>query len=240
MALTERESSASTAPIVFLGKQPGSCWVLVAGWMPTASTPLTDAGGTTVAQSLTKNLIYGVVGGLIVVTGVFYNRDLPLKWFGQRIADNAWADLRRIFALHLAVLHFVMWSTGWQLFEGRLPQIWALTVVISIVVAEVVYRLGPAPRQLQHLRPRGHPGPGVPAPPQQRHQGHRQRHQHQVVRPPVVASRGRPRCHRVVDGSDQAQRARDERDCVGDTGAGQPPRGRCDHESDGDAGPPRR
>ena len=139
-----------------------------------ASTPLagpTMLAAPTLAQSLTKNLMYGAVGGLIVVTGVFTRRDSSYsRWFGHGIARRLGWISYGIFALHLAVLHFVMWSTGWQLFEGRLPQIWVLTVVISIVVAEVVYRLVERPAlSLKNLRPpwaprSGRPGSTAPTP----------------------------------------------------------------------------
>ncbi len=158
------EQPRLTAPVVFLGRQPGSCWVMVAGLLLMASTPLagpTMLAAPTLAQGLTKNLIYGAVGGLIVVTGVFNATDSSYsRWLGHGVARRLGWISYGIFALHLAVLHFVMWSTGWQLFEGRLPQIWIMTVVISVVVAEVVYRVVERPAlNLKNLRfprlPRG-------------------------------------------------------------------------------------
>jgi peptidoglycan/LPS O-acetylase OafA/YrhL len=156
-----------TAPIVFLGRQPGSCWVLVAGLMLMVSTPLagpTMLAAPTLAQALTKNVVYGMIGGLIVVTGVFTNPGSSYsRWFGHGIARRLGWISYGIFALHLAVLHFVMWSTGWQLFEGRLPQIWILTVVISVIVAEVVYRVVERPAlSLKNLRPPWSPRPERP------------------------------------------------------------------------------
>ena len=164
------ERTRLTASLVFLGRQPGSCWVMVAGLLLMASTPLagpTMLAAPTLAQSLTKNLIYGAVGGLIVVTGVFNAAGSSYsRWFGHGVARRLGWISYGIFALHLAVLHFVMWSTGWQLFDGRLPQIWILTVVISVVVAEVVYRVVERPAlNLKNLRFPWSPRAGRPGSP---------------------------------------------------------------------------
>ena len=118
-----------------LARQPGSCWAMVAGLLLVAATPLagpTMLAAPTPAQSLTKHLLYAAVGFLIVLTGVFndprsrYTRCVGHPW-GRRLGWISYG----IFCLHLPVLHFVMWATGWTLFAGRGPQIWLLTVVLS-------------------------------------------------------------------------------------------------------------
>jgi peptidoglycan/LPS O-acetylase OafA/YrhL len=137
--------SRSGHRLVALGRQPGSCWALAAGLALVAATPLAGPSmlaAPTPVESLTKNLLYAAIGLLLVMTGVFAERDSGYA----RVMSHPWG--RRlgwisygVFCLHLPVLHLVMWSTGWDLFVGRGPAIWALTVVLSVVAAELGYRL---------------------------------------------------------------------------------------------------
>ncbi|MDP3890668.1 acyltransferase, partial [Nocardioides sp.] len=153
-----RGSPPWTRGLVTLARQPGSCWILVVGLMLVTATPL--AGPTllippTAGESLLKNLVYGLVGLLVVMTGVFaipgglYERSMG-HGSGRRLGWISYG----IFCLHLPLLHFVMWSTGWTLFEGRGFQIWALVLVLSIVAAELTYRLVERPAlRLKRLVP---------------------------------------------------------------------------------------
>jgi len=146
-----------SAPFVFLGRQPGSCWVLVAGLLLVSATPLagpTMLAAPTSAQSLTKHFLYAAIGGLVVLTGVFAVAGTSYsKVFGHGVLRRLGWISYGIFALHLCVLHFVMWATGWELFVGRGFAIWLIALVISIVVAEVVYRVLERPAlRLKNLR----------------------------------------------------------------------------------------
>ena len=138
-------AAALCRPFVALARQPGSCWALVVGLVLIAATPLggpTMLAAPTTAESLTKHLLYAAVGFLIVLTGVFavpgsgYSRVLghPLP---RRLGWISYG----IFCLHLPVLHLVMWSTGWDLFAGRGFAIFLLTLAITLVAAELSYRL---------------------------------------------------------------------------------------------------
>ena len=149
-----------TSPLVALARQPGSCWVAVLGLMMIAATPLVGPSmlaAPTPAQSLTKNLVYGLVGGLIVLTGVFAARDSGYsRAFGHLGARRLGWISYGVFCLHLPILHLVMWTTGWPLFEGRGLAIWSLTVVASLAAAEVAYRLVERPAlRLKRLTRRG-------------------------------------------------------------------------------------
>jgi len=143
--------------LVSLARQPGSCWVIVAGLALVSATPLAGPSmlaAPTPAQSLTKSLLYAGIGFLIVLTGVHndpqsrYTTLFSHPW-GRRMGWISYG----IFCLHLPVLHFVMWATGWKLFAGHGLQIWLLTVVLSIVVADVAYRVIERPAlRLKRLR----------------------------------------------------------------------------------------
>ena len=149
-------------PFVTLARQPGSCWVAAAGLLLVAATPLAGPSmlaAPTPAQSLTKNVLYAGVGFLIVLTGVFADPQgrygaLASRTWGRRLGWISYG----IFCLHLPALHLVMWTTGWPLFQGRGFAIWLLALLVSLVAAELVYRLveRPALRLKRLGRPRGH------------------------------------------------------------------------------------
>lgn len=131
-------------PLVDLGRMPGVCWALIGGLMLVAATPL--AGPVmfqvgTHGQLLTKNVVYAAIGGLMVLTGMFADRTgayartmsaRPLRHLG-RISYG-------IFCIHLFVLSGIYAFTKHTIFGGDTLEIWLLTLVLSIVAAEVLYR----------------------------------------------------------------------------------------------------
>lgn len=141
-----------TAPIVSAARQPGCVWAVVVGLVLVVATPLAGPSmlsAPTPTESLTKNVCYALVGGLLVLTGVFAE---PFHSYTRLLSSPSPRHLGFIsygvFCLHLPILHFVMWSTGWPLFQGRLFLIWALSLGLSLLAAEASYRFveGPAMR----------------------------------------------------------------------------------------------
>jgi peptidoglycan/LPS O-acetylase OafA/YrhL len=134
-----------------VGSMPGACWVAVAGLMLAAATPI--AGPTqlfvaTPAESVTKHLLYAAIGGLIVLTGVFAVPGSPYAAvMGHPVLRHLGHISYSIFCLHLPVLYFVFEWGGYELFRGQSLEIWAVTVVVSLVVAELAYRLVERPPQ---------------------------------------------------------------------------------------------
>lgn len=154
LALTEVLVRRGTWPrltrsVVHLSRQPGSCWVMIAGLLLVAATPL--AGPSMLAapspgQLLTKNLLYGAIGTLVVLTGVFADpAGRYHRWFGHHLPRHLGFISYGIFCLHLPILHAVMWATGWDRFEGRFPWIWLLTLGVTLIAAELTYRFVEAP-----------------------------------------------------------------------------------------------
>ena len=148
-----------------LARQPGSCWTIVVGLMLISATPLAGPSmlaAPTEVESLTKHFIYACVGLLIVMTGVFndptsrYSRVMGHP-SGRRVGWISYG----IFCLHLPILHFVMWSTGWDLFVGRGVAIWALALGLSLVAAEIGYRV--VERPALRLKRRGNSADPVAA-----------------------------------------------------------------------------
>lgn len=154
-------AAAPTPLLVRLGQLPGTCYVICAALLLCAATPL--AGPTMLAvatgpQQLTKSLLYAAIGALVVLPGVFapaasrYVQFMSLPWL-RHVGLISYG----IFCIHLPVLHFVMWLTHFELFRGHGLQIFALTVVLSLAAAEVLYRLVELPtNQLRNVgRPSG-------------------------------------------------------------------------------------
>lgn len=149
------------------GAMPGVCWTLVAALMLAAATPL--AGPSllfvpTAGESLTKHLLYALVGGLVVVTGVFGR---PEGRYARLMSTPLLRHLGHIsfstFCIHLLVLQFVMAVTGYDLFDGHGLQIWTLTLVLSLLASEILYRLVEKPgMRLKDLRRPGGRSTGQP------------------------------------------------------------------------------
>lgn len=145
-----------------IGSQPGACWVLVLAVMLVAATPL--AGPTllvspTGTEALTKNLLYLLAGTLVVATGVFshpgttYHRVMssaPLRHLGRTSYS--------MFCIHLLILHLVRWMTDYELFTGDMLRIFVLTLALTLVASEVLYRVVELP--FMRLKDRG-PGAAV-------------------------------------------------------------------------------
>ncbi len=139
---------------------PGVCWVVVAGLLLVAATPLAGPSFLFVpspVEALTKHLLYAAIGGLVVVTGIF---TAPGSRYARVMSLPAPRHLGVIsystFCIHLPVLHLVMAVTDFGLFQGHGLEVWALTLTISLVASEALYRLVEKPgMRLGGLRPPG-------------------------------------------------------------------------------------
>lgn len=128
-----------------LAASPGVCWTLVLGLMLVASTSLAGPNllyASTNAESLTKHLLYAAIGGLVVLTGI---RSVPDSRYARLMSARVPRRLGHIsysvFCIHLPILYFVVEVTGFGLFQGHTWEIWGLTVVLTLAVSEVLYRV---------------------------------------------------------------------------------------------------
>lgn len=131
------------AAAVSLARQPGVCWALALGVLLIASTPL--AGPTALvpsseAEAVTKNLLYLVAATLIVVTGVWTTPGRYRSALSHPAARRLGRISYSFFLVHVAVLALVMGVTGFELFQGRMLEIWLLTFALSWAASEVLYR----------------------------------------------------------------------------------------------------
>ena len=135
--------SSVVARVVALGQQPGVCWTLAVGLMLVAATPVAGPSlleAPTVGEALTKNVLYALVGSLLILSGVFAGP-------GAYRTVMAWPALRHlglisysVFCIHLTVLSVVFDATGIDIFTGHGLRIWIFTVLGSMFAAEVLYR----------------------------------------------------------------------------------------------------
>lgn len=154
--------SRTVSTLVALGRQPGACWVAALGLLLLTATPLagpTMLAAPTTGEAVFKQLVYAAIGALLLLPAVFAGPGAFRTLFEARPLRRLGEISYGVFCLHLPLLHLVMWTTGWDLFAGRLAQIWLLTVVASVVAAELGYRLV----ELPALRWRGLLGASPPS-----------------------------------------------------------------------------
>lgn len=151
-----------------LGRQPGVCWTAALALFAIASTPVAGPYTllpATLGEAMTKNLLYAAVAGLLVLSAVFADRPGPLR---TALALPALRHVGHIsygiFCLHLVVLELVVSWRDVELFGGRTGELFVLTVLGTVVLAEVVHRVVEKPvMRLRRPPRRGGPRPVPPA-----------------------------------------------------------------------------
>jgi peptidoglycan/LPS O-acetylase OafA/YrhL len=146
------------ALVASVASMPGVCWTVAGGLMLAASTPVAGPAFLFVAspsEALTKHLLYAVIAGLVVATGVFAS---PEGQYTRVMSTPALRHLGVIsystFCIHLLVMRLVMSVLDYPLFAGNGLQIWALTLVLSLAASEALYRLVERPgMSLSRVRP---------------------------------------------------------------------------------------
>ena len=130
--------------IIELSRQPGVCWTVIAGLFLMAATPL--AGPVmfqvgTHGQIITKQFLYLAVGTLMVMTGIFGATGAYARIMSSRALRHLGHISYGIFCIHLVMLSLVYRFTGYVVFRGDTLQVWAMALVMSIVAAEILYRV---------------------------------------------------------------------------------------------------
>ena len=151
----------TVAALRTLAAQPGVCWLLALGLLLVATTPIAGPlvlEPATDAEALTKNLLYAAVGGLVVLPAVL--RDTPAvpttfdRLLLHPVARHLGHTSYGLFCLHVPLLHLVMALSVWDVFTAPLVPLWLVTLALSLVAAELAYRLVERPTlRLKALRP---------------------------------------------------------------------------------------
>jgi peptidoglycan/LPS O-acetylase OafA/YrhL len=134
-----------------LAASPGVCWSVALGLLLVAGTsvagPMLLVPATEV-EALTKNLLYAAIATVVVLPGIFATPGGRYTSFmSHRFLRHLGHISYGIFLVHMSVLHFVMWWTGYELFEGHFVQIFVLTLALSLIASEVLYRVVEVPCQ---------------------------------------------------------------------------------------------
>lgn len=128
-----------------LGRSPLTCWVAALALFAVASTPVAgpaDLSPAGLGSALTKNLLYAAVAGLLVVPAVFAPASHPMtRLLGLPLLRHLGHLSYGLFCVHLVVLELVARWRGIELFGGRGVELLVLTLAISLLVSEVLYRL---------------------------------------------------------------------------------------------------
>lgn len=128
-----------------MGSQPGACWTTALALFVVACSPVAGPYSLVPAalgEAVTKNLLYAAVAGLVILPAAF---GAP----GSRYVEVLSLPVLRhvghlsygVFCLHLVVLELVADWRGIELFRGRGAELFVVTLVLTLLVSEVVYRL---------------------------------------------------------------------------------------------------
>ncbi len=124
---------------------PWSAWLAAAAVLLVASTPI--AGPVLLeppspAEAVVKNVLYALGAALLVLPAIFA---APSTRFQRALSLPALRHLGFIsyslFCCHLVVLHLVFAWRDYEVFAAPGLEVFALTLAISLVVSEVLYRV---------------------------------------------------------------------------------------------------
>ena len=144
-----------------LARHPGTVWALAAAVFLLSTTPLAgplDLSEPTPAQAALKNLLYAVLGLLVVlptVASVPPATDPPVvAALGSRIGAWLGEISYGVFAYHVIVLELVGRRLSLPHFGGGFWTRWLLTVAVSVAVAAASHYLveRPVMRRVRSLR----------------------------------------------------------------------------------------
>lgn len=138
------------------GAQPGACWAVAAGAFLAAATPV--AGPilplipATASEIVVKTLLYAVIGGAIVLASAFAPASSRyLRVMSHPVGRHLGRTSYSVFCVHVGVLHLLDLTTSWDPFTGPAWVIFAATLGISLVLAELLHRFVEVP--FMRLRP---------------------------------------------------------------------------------------
>jgi peptidoglycan/LPS O-acetylase OafA/YrhL len=96
----------------------------------------------TVGQSVAKTLLYAVIGVLLVAAGVWSPADGAFRRTASaRVLRHLGHVSYSIFCTHLIVLALLQERMDYELFSGRFPLMWVLTLGLTLAVSELTYWL---------------------------------------------------------------------------------------------------
>ncbi len=142
--------------LVALGRQPGVCWALAFSLLVIAATPLSGPmlfETPTPAEALTRQVLYALIGGLLVLTGVFTTRSGYSRVMSDRCLDDWATSPSASSAFTSSCCTSSTGPTPYTKFQGNdLLPVLGLTMPITLPLAELLYRFVERPAmRLRHV-----------------------------------------------------------------------------------------
>lgn len=145
------ESGRASAVLRSIAAAPGCCWVLAACLIAISATPV--AGGATLGQSLTKNLLYLGAAVAIVAPCVLRPELTPsTRWIAAPVPRWIGRISYEVFLVHLVVIDGVMRLMDYPLFTGSMLIVFLLTTTLSLLPAWLLFRLVEVPARRLRAR----------------------------------------------------------------------------------------
>lgn len=151
LAVWQVARSQGIVPEGFIGRlsnNPGTMWAGALAVLALATSPVAgpyDLSLASPGQAATKNVLYAVMALLIVfpaVAGVNESSEpTAVRALGGRVAHYLGDISYGVFAYHVVVLALVERLTGHIVFTGGFAKLFWLTLLISVVLATLSYRL---------------------------------------------------------------------------------------------------
>ncbi len=128
-----------------MGLAPGACWTAALAVFVISATPIAGPSSLTapaLGEAMTKNLLYALCAGLLVLPAAFADpRGRFIRVMSLPLLRHVGHISYGLFCVHLVVLELVARWRGMRLFEGGTVELFTMTLVISLVVSELLYRL---------------------------------------------------------------------------------------------------
>ena len=160
LVVEKRQNPSNRLVLAFdeLGRHPLTCWVMALALFAAATTPI--AGPTllvppTHGEAVTKNLVYALIAGLIMLPSIFGPKSgtAYATLLGSRVLRHLGLISYGIFCVHLVIIHAVADWRDLPLFQGGGWELFILTLVFSLIASELLYRLVEKPMmRLRNLR----------------------------------------------------------------------------------------
>ncbi|WP_460967674.1 acyltransferase family protein [Pedococcus soli] len=130
----------AASPLEVVARRPGTVWGVAIALYVLVSTPIAgplDLSAPSIASSATKNLLYGVLGLLVVAPAVVPGAASSprLRALSGRVCHVLGSISYGVFAYHVVVLALVERTLGLEPFAGSFAPRFALTLVVSLALA---------------------------------------------------------------------------------------------------------
>ena len=124
---------------------PGACWLVAGAALVVASTPIAGEAALvarTASESVWRSILYGVVAGAIMLPSIFGDGHTRYaRAMAQPLLRHLGHISYSLFCSHLIVLALLYEAFDLTLFDENVYVVFALTLSVSLVVSEVLYRL---------------------------------------------------------------------------------------------------